>query len=262
MLVGTSLPPGLTLSAAGVISGTPTTAGTFSFTVEASNGVNPTALLESTITVNQAPAISGTPPGGTVGQVYSFTYDVTGAPAPTVTLLAGTSLPPGLALSAAGVISGTPTTAGTFSFTVEASNGVNPTALLESTITVQAVAKPKADVSVAITGPATAKKGTPVTYQVAVTNAGPQTSVNVGATILVSPAFTIQTIPAGATKVGQLVTFPTAEYTSGQQRQFAITLVPKANSGTALLAAAAGSLVTPDPKLVNNAALKSVKLTK
>jgi hypothetical protein len=209
-----------------------------------------------------APTITGTPPSGAVGEPYSFTYDVTGAPAPTVTLLAGTSLPPGLALSAAGVISGTPTTAGTFSFTVEASNGVNPTALLESTITVQAVAKPKADVSVAITGPATAKKGTPVTYQVAVTNAGPQTSVNVGATILVSPAFTIQTIPAGATKVGQLVTFPTAEYTSGQQRQFAITLVPKANSGTALLAAAAGSLVTPDPKLVNNAALKSVKLTK
>ncbi|WP_308797493.1 hypothetical protein [Agromyces silvae] len=262
VFAGTTLPPGLSLSADGVISGTPTEAGTFSFVVVAFNGVSPDAALESTITINQAPTISGTPPGGTVGQPYSFGYTVTGTPAPTVALLAGTSLPPGLTLSAAGVISGTPTTAGTFSFTVEASNGVNPTALLESTITVQAAPKPKADVSVAITGPATAKKGTPVSYQVTVSNAGPQTSVNVGATILVSTDFTIQTIPAGATRIGQLVTFPTASYTAGQQRQFTITLVPKANSGTALLAAATGSLVTPDPKLVNNAAAKSVKLTK
>lgn len=261
LFAGTNLPPGLSLSADGVISGTPTEAGTFSFIVVAFNGVSPDATLESTIVVSQAPSITGTPPGGTVGQAYSFGYTLTGSPAPTVSLQAGT-LPPGLTLSTAGLISGTPTTAGTFTFTAEAANGVAPTAQLESTITITPAAKPKADVSVAVTGPATAKKGTPVSYQVTVVNAGPQTSTNVGATILVSTDFTIQTIPPGATRIGQLVTFPTASYTTGQQRQFTVTLVPRANSGTALLAAAAGSLVTPDPKLANNAAAKTVKLTR
>ncbi|MDR5698757.1 putative Ig domain-containing protein [Agromyces aerolatus] len=258
---GAPLPPGLSLSPEGVISGTPTTVGTYSFAVEASNGVDPTALLGSTITVNEGPAISGTPPAGIVGSGYSFTYTVTGTPTPTVSLASGT-LPPGLTLSSAGVLSGTPTTAGTFTFTVGASNGVGSDATVTSTVTIQAASKPKADVSVAITGPSTAKKGTPVSYVVTVRNAGPQQAVNVHSTLLVSSDFTIQTIPSGATKVGQLVIFPTASFATNQQRQYSVTLLPKANSGTAHLAAATASLVTGDPKLTNNAAALSVKLTK
>jgi predicted extracellular nuclease len=63
--------------------------------------------------------ITGTPPAGTVGTPYSFSFTVGGAG--TAGVVAG-ALPPGLALSPAGALTGTPTTAGTFAFTVRASN--------------------------------------------------------------------------------------------------------------------------------------------
>lgn len=50
-----TLPPGLTLSSAGVLSGTPTTAGTYSCTLMASNGVSPNAAQLVTIVVLPAP---------------------------------------------------------------------------------------------------------------------------------------------------------------------------------------------------------------
>lgn len=55
-----TLPPGLTLASTGVLSGTPTTAGTYTFTVSASNGVNPVATT-STITITIAPAVTPEP---------------------------------------------------------------------------------------------------------------------------------------------------------------------------------------------------------
>ena len=116
----TSLPPGLTLSAAGILSGTPTTAGTYPVTVTASNGTAPNATQTFSITIAQPPPtiISAPPPNGTLGVAYSFAYSSTGSPT-----FSATGLPPGLILSSAGVISGTPTTLGTFTGTVTASNG-------------------------------------------------------------------------------------------------------------------------------------------
>jgi hypothetical protein len=58
-------------------------------------------------------------PAATVGVPYSATLTATGGIPPyTWTVISG-SLPPGLSLSSAGVISGTPTTAGTYNFTVQ-----------------------------------------------------------------------------------------------------------------------------------------------
>ena len=79
-----------------------------------------------------APAITNGPPPSPVivGTPYNFAFAVTGNPVPTFSLTNGT-LPPGLTLSASGVISGTPTTAGNGSFpniTVTASNGILPNA--------------------------------------------------------------------------------------------------------------------------------------
>jgi YVTN family beta-propeller protein len=78
------------------------------------------------------PTISGTPAAGTISVAYSFTPAVTG-PAVAVSVQTGT-LPPGLSL-AAGVISGTPTTPGSFPVTLRATNG-NGFADLAVTITV------------------------------------------------------------------------------------------------------------------------------
>lgn len=72
----------------------------------------------------QPPAITSEPASnGTVNHAYSFTFTVTGNPTPSFGLLSG-NLPPGVTLSASGLLSGTPTQAGNFTFTVQASNGV------------------------------------------------------------------------------------------------------------------------------------------
>ncbi|MCX6849661.1 MAG: peptidylprolyl isomerase, partial [Verrucomicrobia bacterium] len=89
-----------------------------------------------TVTVNQAPAItSSQPPATLVNGVYNFSYTTTGFPAPTFSVTSG-ALPTGLSLSTAGVISGTPTAAGTFTGTVTAGNGIGTAATQNFSITV------------------------------------------------------------------------------------------------------------------------------
>jgi type VI secretion system secreted protein VgrG len=69
---------------------------------------------------------SGTPSAPIAGTAYSFTVTASGTPIPTYSVTAGT-LPDGLTLDAVtGVISGTPTTPGSSTFTVTASNGDTP----------------------------------------------------------------------------------------------------------------------------------------
>ena len=78
---------------------------------------------------------NGPPPNGTAGSAYNFAYTATGSPAPTFSVTAG-SLPPGLSINSAGVISGTPNAAGTFSGTVTATNGTSPDATQNFNITI------------------------------------------------------------------------------------------------------------------------------
>ena len=62
--------------------------------------------------VGVAPNFTGTPTAGTVGTPYSFAFTgVTGSPAPTFAL-SPSPVAGGITISAAGVLSGTPTTAG------------------------------------------------------------------------------------------------------------------------------------------------------
>ena len=127
-----TLPAWATLNAAtGMLSGTPTSTGNFSFTVTAMSSVA-AASQAVVLTVNPpvAPTISsGTPLGiGSINQFYSFTFAATGTSPFSFSQAAGT-LPPGLTLSPAGVLSGTPTTAGLAIFSVQAANGVLPNAV-------------------------------------------------------------------------------------------------------------------------------------
>jgi cyclophilin family peptidyl-prolyl cis-trans isomerase len=131
------LPTGLTLSPAGVLSGTPSAIGTFAGTVTATN-VAGTSEQAFNIVINQQPAFTNGPPpaSGTVGTAYSFSYTASGSPAPTFALTSG-ALPAGLSLNPSGAISGTPTTAGgPFTGTVTASNGIGTAATQDFSITV------------------------------------------------------------------------------------------------------------------------------
>src|SRR6478752_531542 len=103
----TTVAGGITLSAAGVLTGTPTTASSTPITVTASNGVAPDAVKTFTLVVSPAtspPNFTGTPGGGTVGTPYSFSFTgITGSPAPTFAL-SPTPVAGGITISAAGVL--------------------------------------------------------------------------------------------------------------------------------------------------------------
>jgi hypothetical protein len=135
-----TLPAGVSLSSAGVLSGTPgaATGKAYSITITAQNGISPNASQTFTLTVDQAPAItSGNSATFAVGTAGTFTVAASGFPAPTF----GESgpLPSGVSLNTTtGVLSGTPATGtqGSYPITITAQNGVTPNATQSFTLTV------------------------------------------------------------------------------------------------------------------------------
>lgn len=127
---GSSLPPGLVLSPTGEISGTPTAAGTFNFTVTVTddNEFATDLVLGMTVT---APAITLTSniPAGRIGQIYNGSISATGGAAPVTYAVTTGTLPDGLTLdTATGAIAGTPTAAGTSTVTITAKDANDFTA--------------------------------------------------------------------------------------------------------------------------------------
>jgi hypothetical protein len=125
------------LSSGGVLSGTPTAAGTYTFTVQVTDSDSPANVATKTYTVTVLLAISpATLPAGTAGTAYSKTLTANGGTAPYSWVVASGTVPPGLALSSGGVLSGTPTTAGTYTFTVRATDSASPANVATKTYTV------------------------------------------------------------------------------------------------------------------------------
>ena len=165
-----SLPGGLTLNlSTGAITGNPTTVGTASFSVSVKDNAGDTAGPQSlSITVVAGPSITTTSlPGGEVGVAYSTTLAETGGTAPYTWTVSGGTLPGGLSLnSSSGVISGTPTTVGTpsFSVTVKDSDGItSPAANLSiaiSGVTITTSSLPNGTVSAAYSTTLNASGGT------------------------------------------------------------------------------------------------------
>lgn len=119
------LPPGLTASGR-TISGTPTAAGTYTAVDVTINDPTGTTTTTFTIIISVPPITFSTTsiPSGTVGQSYAASIIATGGTGTiTYSIISGT-LPPGLIFNA-GQLTGTPSrnSAGTYSFTVQASSG-------------------------------------------------------------------------------------------------------------------------------------------
>ncbi|HZI51512.1 MAG TPA: putative Ig domain-containing protein [Terriglobia bacterium] len=133
-----SLPPGITLSTAGLLSGSPTNTGTFGFTVRATSQ-SPTQEATRTyqIVVNAALSVS-TPalPQATRFVPYSTTLAAAGGVPSYSWSVAGGSLPPGLSLSSSGVLSGNPTTVGSSNFTLRVSDASGASATRQFSLSV------------------------------------------------------------------------------------------------------------------------------
>lgn len=121
-----SLPNGLTLSTAGVISGTPTVNGTFTFQITATDANGCNGFINYTVNV-ACPTITLSPmslPNGSVAVMYSQTISASGGLGNYTFMPVSGLLPPGLVLSGAGVLAGMPTAQGTYQFTVRATDTV------------------------------------------------------------------------------------------------------------------------------------------
>ncbi len=129
-VVSGTLPPGLTMPqtygcCGDVIAGTPTTAGAFRFTVQVKDGAGDTVSQGFSLAVGPPSPLQITfpatcCPAGSVGASYLQNFFVSGGVGPMTGAISAGALPPGLQLSASAPISitGTPTSAGTFTFTV------------------------------------------------------------------------------------------------------------------------------------------------
>lgn len=120
---GSALPPGLSLIPAATgppnaLAGIPTASGSFNFTVTLSDSAGnsqDTVVYLQVSNLSVSPTNGALPPA-TLGATYSQSFAASGGVAPyTFSLNSYSDMPPGLALSSSGVLSGTPTYAGDFS---------------------------------------------------------------------------------------------------------------------------------------------------
>ena len=143
-LASGALPAGTTLNTStGTVSGTPTTAGAFSYAIKVTDSGTPTAQTATTSTVSGTIAPSTltiTPTASAtthVGQNYSQTNTASGGTVPYHYSLAAGALPAGTTLSpSTGTVSGTPTVASAFSYTIKVTDSGSPTAQTATTTTV------------------------------------------------------------------------------------------------------------------------------
>ncbi|MEU5692378.1 fibronectin type III domain-containing protein [Actinosynnema sp. NPDC020468] len=194
-----SLPPGLALNpGTGVLSGTPTTAGSYTFTVQVVDASGQSATKQVTVVIAAQPVAAFTPPAGEVGAAYSAQATVTGGTAPYTWAVTAGSLPPGLTLNTStGLVSGTPTAAGSYPVTLQVTDAFNQTSGKTATITI--AAKP----AFGTTPPPSGQVGVPYSTTFDVT----------GGTAPFAYAVTAGSLPPGLTlnpATGQLVGTPTA----------------------------------------------------
>src|SRR5262249_41030889 len=121
ILIGGSLPPGINFSPTGLLSGTPSTAGTFGFVVRVGDQGSPPQTVTQAFGLVFTNPLGITNPAtlnnGSMGVPYSIAMLGSGGTPPYSWSVPTGQLPPRLTLSSAGILSGTPTSMGTFNFT-------------------------------------------------------------------------------------------------------------------------------------------------
>jgi sugar lactone lactonase YvrE len=130
-----AVPTGLTLDAAtGVLSGTYTAGGTFNWTIRATDAEGQTADVADTNVVTGVLFIAGSAPDGYTGVPYDFTYTHGEGTPPRVVDTASGAVPDGLTLDSDGVLDGTPTVAGDFTFAPRVTDDIAATDSISDTV--------------------------------------------------------------------------------------------------------------------------------
>ena len=174
VLSGT-LPAGLTLTSGGLLAGTPTTAGSSTVTIQATDGNGCPGVITYTIVIAAAtcPVITLAPPTlptGKVGVAYSQQITASGGTGTIVFSVLSGTLPAGLTLTPAGLLAGTPTAVAPVSSTVtiQATDGNGCPGVITYTIVIAAATCP-----VITLAPATLPNGTVgVPYSQTITGSG------------------------------------------------------------------------------------------
>ncbi len=222
-----TLPAGVTLSTAGVLSGTPAagTAGLYSITVTASNGVAPDYSRAFDLGVEDSPAITSADEATfTTGVADSFTMTAYGYPTPTFS--ESGALPSGVTFADGGVLSGTPPvgSGGVYPLEITATNEIG-SATQAFTLTVNdAPAITSADQT-------TFHVGVAGSFTMAETGYPPPTFSETG-TLPAGVTFTAAGVLSGTPAAGTAGSYPlqiTATSTSGTLTQ-AFTLTVAAGS--------------------------------
>jgi hypothetical protein len=158
-LASGTLPAGLTLSSSGLISGTPTKASSYSFTVKVTSGTTTVTKALSLAPTRVLSVTTTSVPAALTGVAYSASLGASGGTGSYVWEIASGNLPPGLNLVGA-KITGTPTTRGSYSYVVRATDTAGRTAL-SGTIT-QSVGVPLQVVTTSLPG---STKGAAYSFQ-------------------------------------------------------------------------------------------------
>lgn len=239
-----SLPAGLSLSAAGTISGTPTTVGSPSFTVKAMDAAGASATKVLSITINPALAITtANLPSFNLGVAYSQPLATSGGTGAVTYSLASGSLPVGMTLSSAGVISGISSSNTTGIFSVTATDSVGAVATKPFVLT------GVGPLTIVLASPVSGQIGTPYTF----------TFVETGGTTPLNWSLGGGTLPAGVTLSAGGVLSGTP--TNAGDFNFTVTLIDSASSTVSMPATltiinlppaiTSGATATPATQVVN-----------
>jgi CSLREA domain-containing protein len=242
-----ALPAGVTLSAAGLLSGTPTAAGSFPITVTAKDGDNFTGTENVTLTVN-GPTLAVLPatlPAASTNVAYTQAFSASGGTSPYTWTETG-ALPTGVTWTAAtATLAGTPTVSGTFPITIKVTDSTTGTgspfsktvgytlSVSAPTITITPTTLPAATVAAAYSQSVAAGGGTsPYTYTV--------TTGALPAGLTLSSAGTIAGTPtAGGSFTFTVTAKDSANFTGTQN--YTLTV----GAPTVTLTPAAGTLSAP-----------------
>jgi len=227
---GTAPPTGISIGSSGTISGTATALGTTNFSVKVADSAGASTQVNYTLQV-VAPTITLTPatlPGGTQNNAYTpLNLSASGGTGPYSYTYTGT-LPTGMSLSSAGVLSGTPTVAGNFPISVQATDAHSFTGLKPYTLVINAITAPGAPtIGTATAGNAQAS----VTFTAPASNGG---AAIIGYTAISSPGGLTGTCASSPCTVTGL--------TNGTAYTFTVTATNSVGTGAA---SAASNSVTP-----------------